>query len=49
MKLNKDIKPKKGLYKCNKCGLCECARPDSKIREAQEKFQKAWDNRKSSH
>ena len=36
-------------YKCNECGNCECDRPDSKIREAQEKFAKAWGNRKNSH
>lgn len=36
-------------YLCSNCGVCECERPNSKIREAQEKFQKAWDNRKNSH
>ena len=37
----------KYAYLCIKCGQCECERPNSKIREAQEKFQKAWDNRKN--
>ena len=35
-------------YKCSECGECECARPNSKIRQAQEKFKEAWGNRKSS-
>ena len=36
-------------YNCTKCGLCECAKPDSKIKKAQEKFQKAWDSRKGGN
>ena len=31
-------------YKCGSCGLCECARPNSKIREQMEK----WANRKGT-
>ena len=31
-------------YKCNVCGECECARPNSKIRANMEK----WANRKNS-
>ena len=36
-------------YNCSKCGVCECAKPDSKIRKAQEKFQRAWDSRKGGN
>jgi len=39
----------KYAYLCNKCGACECERPNSKIRAAQEKFKEAWGNRKSSY